>query len=68
MKPVISWKTLLIDGVYVKRVKETDAFCGECGAQRRNYHRLGCSKETSPCGKHQFVIECNCPVREGEEV
>lgn len=67
------WKTLLINGEYVSRIKYEQKFgepefCDGCRIQKGSLHKWGCCMEKSPCQSHKFVVDCDCPIRENEEV
>lgn len=66
------WDSILVNGEYLKRIKFTqkgkEEFCSICRIQKGSYHKWGCINEKSPCGIHKFVVDCDCPIRQGEDV
>lgn len=68
-----NWETVLINGKYLQRIKHTSDnikthYCGSCNVTKNSYHKLGCREELSSCSRHKFIVECDCPIREGEAV
>lgn len=61
------FKAYLIEGKMYNRIPAAKS-CQHCGATKGELHMLGCLKEDAVCKKHTKVIECNCPIREGESV
>ncbi len=45
---------------------EAPGSCEYCGARPRKLHNIPCKLELSPCGLHEYIWDCDCPI-EGDE-
>lgn len=56
------FQTYKMNGKYLSRIKIESNFCPECNNSRKEYHRIGCKLEYSPCDHHMYYIECDCDL------
>ncbi len=61
------WTQFKICGKLLPRLThEAPGSCEYCGARPRKLHNIPCKLELSPCGLHEYIWDCDCPI-EGDE-